>query len=301
MTVSAVLPHLLRVGGWVLTGLAAFFLASVAWERRADIASIELGTAQWVALVVLGCVYGVVLLTLAVAWHLLLRGVGAETEDPRVAIHSFTASQLAKYIPGNVFHYVGRHLLLQRRGTPGRRIVTASGVEILLMVLCSLVVAATLWMLTTTGSAGGGPPAPVGWLGLVLSATALPLAAVLLRRKGVVDGPLLGPMALYLAFFVLLGLVFAGTARLITPSPLLPLAATGVAAWLAGFVTPGAPGGLGVREAALVLLGGSLLAPADLIAIGALFRGVTLLGDVVCAGIGEAVRRTHSPTEMPDR
>jgi hypothetical protein len=52
------------------------------------------------------------------------------------------------------------------------------------------------------------------------------------------------------------------------------------AAWLAGFVTPGAPGGLGVREAILVMALEGTLGKGGALAAAALFRAATTLGDV---------------------
>ena len=51
-------------------------------------------------------------------------------------------------------------------------------------------------------------------------------------------------------------------------------------AWLVGFVTPGAPGGLGIREAMLSLFLGSLADPGLIAAAVLLNRIVTVFGDL---------------------
>jgi hypothetical protein len=58
-----------------------------------------------------------------------------------------------------------------------------------------------------------------------------------------------------------------------------------VAAWLAGFVTPGAPGGLGIREAAMVLFAGGSASAEVLFVAAALFRLVSFGGDLVCFAV----------------
>jgi uncharacterized membrane protein YbhN (UPF0104 family) len=64
-------------------------------------------------------------------------------------------------------------------------------------------------------------------------------------------------------------------------------------AWLAGFVVPGAPGGLGVREAMLVLLLTDAGETGRALALGLGFgmRIVSTLGDVIAVGLAYALAR----------
>ena len=61
------------------------------------------------------------------------------------------------------------------------------------------------------------------------------------------------------------------------------LAVAFLTAWLAGFVVPGAPGGLGVREAILVAFLSAHLPTADVLAFALASRLVTTLGEIVFA------------------
>jgi hypothetical protein len=65
----------------------------------------------------------------------------------------------------------------------------------------------------------------------------------------------------------------------------------GVAVWIAGFVTPGAPGGLGIREAAMVMLDGSSAPARMLVVTAAMFRLVTFAGDLLCFALGRLLFR----------
>ena len=64
-------------------------------------------------------------------------------------------------------------------------------------------------------------------------------------------------------------------------------------AWLAGFVVPGAPGGLGVRESMLVLLLSNTGESASAMALGLGFgmRFVSTLGDVIAVAIAYGLDR----------
>ena len=206
-------------------------------------------------------------------------------------------ANLAKYLPGNILHFAGRQVLGARYGWPQGKIAAASLLEIGLFVLLPALIAGVA--LATTGDLGHLGHA--SWLGLVVVAAVLGLAVMLLGRRlaSLLPGPLarliarlelprpraLLPALLYfLLFFIgmsllawwLYGLV-AGTAA-VADLPLL----TGVflASWLLGFVIPGAPGGIGVREGTFALLGGALLGEADsLVIVALLLRLVTLAGE----------------------
>jgi len=54
-----------------------------------------------------------------------------------------------------------------------------------------------------------------------------------------------------------------------------------VLAWLAGFVTPGAPAGLGIRELVLLFLLQGLVGGPDLLLVILLGRVITVSGDLV--------------------
>jgi uncharacterized membrane protein YbhN (UPF0104 family) len=51
-------------------------------------------------------------------------------------------------------------------------------------------------------------------------------------------------------------------------------------AWVAGFIIPGAPGGIGVREAVIIFFITPIIGEAQSIAVAIALRFITLLGDV---------------------
>ena len=51
-------------------------------------------------------------------------------------------------------------------------------------------------------------------------------------------------------------------------------------AWVAGFIIPGAPGGIGVREAVIIFFLTPIIGEAESITVSIGLRLVTLLGDI---------------------
>ena len=62
-------------------------------------------------------------------------------------------------------------------------------------------------------------------------------------------------------------------------------------AWAVGFIMPGASAGIGVREAAVILLLSPVVGPANAAVIATIYRIVTAGGDALLAGSGGLVRR----------
>jgi len=62
--------------------------------------------------------------------------------------------------------------------------------------------------------------------------------------------------------------------------------AAGLLGWLVGYATPGAPGGLGSREAVITLMLSSVAEPQAAILVALVFRLVTTLGELACFAVG---------------
>lgn len=249
------------------------------------------GVLTWVA--ALSLLYGVALLLVGEAWHQLVASFAGRPIDRSSAIASFGVTQIAKYLPGNVFHYVGRHLWLSRSGVPHQALAKAALWELLLLAGAALGVA------SVAALASDAAPLPAfgfplwDWAAIVLAFAAGALAAVLagwtvsplLRSVTPPPQRLLQAILLLALFFALQGSTFAALFVAVDTEPVLLAIAIACLSWVAGFLTPGAPGGIGSRELVLTTLAAPLVGTAPALILSALFRLVTTLGDVVCFAI----------------
>jgi len=62
------------------------------------------------ALTVLGVSYGMLIILIAVAWGSFLHALGVVASWPEIIV-VYGKTNLAKYLPGNVFHFAGRQLV----------------------------------------------------------------------------------------------------------------------------------------------------------------------------------------------
>ena len=84
----------------------------------------------WVGVVALSVVYALTALLLAWAWWMALGGLGESRLSWRKTWRLYARTQIAKYLPGNVFHLVGRHIAAREEGVRDTVLAMVAGLEI---------------------------------------------------------------------------------------------------------------------------------------------------------------------------
>lgn len=260
----------------------------------------------------------------SIAWQRMLAALG-HREDffPLLAI--FATTQAGKYLPGNVGHHVGRVGLSLAQGIPLAILVASMAYEVCLLLLADLVTALGagafsapgLRALLRLGNGNSGVVVAVAVAALGLAAMPLALrllpklTALLVRRRGGTEAvPAALPLrtmtevvALYVLAMLLMGAGLSVLALGLFPGAPVDyalLTAAFALAWVVGFVTPGAPAGLGVREALLLamLAHGMGASNASLLIVA--LRIATTLGDMLCFALGLAMMpRVRRPVRAP--
>jgi hypothetical protein len=211
--------------------------------------------------------YAGLLTLLAAAWHRVASTAnGAAPLCPTII--AYGKSVLGKYLPGSVFQYASRQLLGAAFGFSQKDMALSSMVEILLHVLISILMASALL-------AAAGYWSSLAMIAFVAATSGFVVLA--LKRP---PGVLVAALFQFLFFFGF-GSIAATIAVFLTGDVVTAIAMAGafLAAWLVGFLVPFAPGGIGVREAALLAIGAPIADPATLLSFAALTRLITLAGD----------------------
>jgi len=295
-------PALKRAVGWA--GSAACVLAAVLLLRKAfalgDALGERLAGTAPVAFAGSLAAYLVGAAALGVAWVCLVRAMTGAAPDAHALYIAHLRSQLAKYLPGNVFHFAYRHAAARREGVGHVPLGGALAFESIL-----LIAAAAMLALGVVADPRIDQIAP--WACTIVHAA--PVAALLacvavvfvLRKRASTSATRSAPaiaaaFAIDIAFFVLAAVAL----RLLCVQPqALPFAAWCgwlALAWVVGYVTPGAPGGLGLRETVLVLGLAPVVGDAEAMALALGYRLVTLAADALLAACGFLAQRRAGET-----
>ena len=231
-------------------------------------------------------------LLLGLAWALLVRLASGARPGVSHLFVGHLRAQLAKYLPGNVFHYAYRHYAARRERVGHKALAFALALESILVITAAALLA--LGVVTDPRVNTLAPfarhliwatpfVALFAWLGIGITGHRAGLERLRLQRTA---GPLGIVLGMDIAFFVLAAI----SLRLICNAPdALPLSAWCgwlALAWALGYIVPGAPAGLGLREAVLALGLTPVLGGADALAVALAFRLLTLLADAALAFAG---------------
>ncbi|WP_306145663.1 hypothetical protein [Roseibium sp. MMSF_3412] len=289
-------------GGRFILLVALVFVAFEIRRHWNGISGWRPSASQVTLILALSVPYALSLLLLAEGWH---RIVTLFASEPRSrTFTSFCITQVAKYLPGNVAHLIGRGLYLRGNTVSDGEIVKATLLELAVIPLGAAVTIVCLGSLGFFSDLLPWIP-DMAWYGSALFLfCAAAFALVLPARAPGISGrqiakvfPSVGLAAI---FMLCLGGTFAAVFNLLSEAPVAILAGAGIIAWLVGYLTPGAPGGIGTREATLIALLSFLNQEDTVLIATALFRVVTTLGDVLLfAGSWLKVPRGASVGDTP--
>lgn len=264
---------------WAGSGLALIGLVFVAFRLRSywfDLDFSRVNSLLWVQFSGLVLIYGAANLLPILAWRNLLIYLGASVTRLAI-IRIYGMSQLAKYIPGNIFHLAGRQALGMAAGMSAGILAKS-----IILDLSTMAVAGSLfgWLIMPILLPGFLELAGV----LLLFSSAVFMVVILKKTAGY---PPVWAFFWHMLFLAISGAVFVALLILVAgvegTSSFFCLTIGGVyiVAWLIGLLTPGAPAGLGVREMILLLLLEGIIDDVDLLMATLLGRLVTVVGDLV--------------------
>jgi uncharacterized membrane protein YbhN (UPF0104 family) len=199
-------------------------------------------------------------------------------------------AQIGKYLPGNVAHYFGRAALAKTAGVT----LTSSGLSTLVEVACALVAASLLApsvLFAGTHLGAAVLLVPVLIAVAVILAISMTVRGKFATRTEAVSYPFFAAASLAITISLLLSGLSAYCVFVSLSAPVIPwwhVVGAFALAWLAGLLTPGAPGGLGVRESVFVGLLGPQVGLAAALAAALLHRLVTAVVDFAAGVLGYA-------------
>jgi glycosyltransferase 2 family protein len=296
---------------WLILGSTLLFVAKAVKDHWREVAAIQISGSGWGNLAIAFTITLLAHVWCGWVWGWILR----EFNQPagRIwSIQTYLTTNIAKYLPGNIWHFYGRVSAAKTAGFSLSAATLSVLMEPLLMAAAAIVVAlagnlSLHWGVTLS-------------LAIVLIGVhprfLNPLLRMLQRSKQKAQGAILQnvtpeasipiqlrryPLLPFLGELVFLGLRSAGfliTLLALTPvdAAKMPLViSTFSLSWLLGLVVPGAPGGLGVFEATAIALLNPHFAPGVILSLVALYRLISILAETSGAGLSWLSQRwNHS-------
>jgi glycosyltransferase 2 family protein len=282
---------------WLILGGTIFFIASAIRQHWQEVAAIRISAPGYGKLAIALLITLLAHIWSGWIWSRILRELH-QPAQPLWGIRTYLTTNIAKYLPGNVWHFYGRVVAAKNAGFS----VGAATLSVLLESL--LMAAAALTIALTTGT-----PGILQILSLAAVLIAIhphflnPLLKLASRLKGKSKEPQepiqirrypLLPLLGEVGFVLLRGMGFFFTLSALgtIAPPQIPLILSAFSfSWVLGLVVPGAPGGIGVFEATAIALLGSQLPTGTIIGGVALYRLISILAEVTGAGFASVKTR----------
>jgi len=234
----------------------------------------------------------------AYAWSMVINFFSDGNMKLKSALHVYTKANLGKYLPGNIGHYAGRQLFGASLGISQIKMAITTVVEISYISFASL-------LLILFSSLNRLPLVKDYILAIVNLPTLLIVIAVIMvlsiifyvrfsketyidelvalvnsrKFKIVLLRALLVSIASSSMFGATYVLIVAAATHVTINDALLIFASFTTSNFI-GFITPGVPGGIGVREALLTLMLSPLYSQEIILTTAVLHRFGMILGDV---------------------
>lgn len=288
-------------GIFISVALASYFVYFSIDALRQYGASIVLTSDLIVAMVVASFLYAMCIPVSGWAWHILLRGMGV-TWKPSTLSAIMGITQLAKYVPGNIGQHVGRTALSLAKGMSVGAYTGSVLIETALAILAGLFIGVlfSLFSPFSISSIVFEYRAILVVVAIILAVCVLALPWIFIKVKNLVrcrsffakwiKSELIMPgfNHIGLAFigycinFVLIGFGLWLISLVVNDNVQIDffyLTAVFALSWLLGFITPGAPAGIGVREGIMVLFLSGVAAADIVLLMVAAMRIATIAGD----------------------
>ncbi len=286
-----------RIGN-VLTIAAVIFLIRYVCRLQIDW-SLFISGRLLLPVILCLIVYILAITFLGSAWCMILECTSSMKVRFRMGVPVYLKANMGKYIPGNVFHYVERNLFAARIGIGQAQVAISSVIEIIGQLLSALLLS-LLFLRGRISSAITFISSKCTSIVLLIVAAVILIIAVigiifskraniegiLMTMKNVHNRPL---YLLTFCIYILTHLLLSASVALLVYSVIDnhmgynggQVMGAYIAGWTAGFVVPGAPGGIGVRELVITMLLSGTPYEKSIVPAVLIHRFVSVVGDLI--------------------
>ena len=285
--------------------IAIFYIVKYIYKENIDFGFLRYKGNVVVVIILILLSSGSVL-CLALAWKNNLELFAPNSKIAlKDAVWICAKSNLARYIPGNVAHYASRNIIGIKYGLRQKVMVLASLAELLLITIVSGIIIFVLMFQDAqivvhellgerSGNLRDMVVISLFFFLIIIGAVCVTMKEKIINLKIYVFKGIISSI-IYLLFHTVNLLVFGGMIIYIfkigTLDQIVNLGGCYLIAWLIGMITPGAPGGIGIREYILLVLLRDTTEESMILQMAVLMRMITLGGDVLAALEGILIHR----------
>lgn len=254
-------------------------------------------------ILIFSCVFTMLVYLSSYTWKLIVEFVNVGKVSYVNTMNVYIKSNIGKYLPGNIMQYAGRNVIGSQLGWPHSKIAFSSFLEVFLLIITSTVLSFIFAFKNTIDYLNNvlnnilNKPYYLIIAVICIILVIIALKVFLFKSKSLLEifkryfkkellFLLLKVFIMQSIAFIIMGLMlvillFYISNINIQAKDIYVIISIFIVAWLVGFIMPGVPGGLGVRES-ILLFSLSPMVGEERILLAILFhRLISILGDVI--------------------
>jgi hypothetical protein len=293
--------RIVKYVGYIITLIAFIFLGKTLMSMNLDIKHIKNPISAIVLGILISISYVGIVYISSYAWKSTLEFINKGRIPFCDIIPVYTKANMGKYIPGNIMQFAGRNILAGKLGFKQLDITFCSIIEIIMLLftdcILSLIFGMKRFKQVLKAVYYKINPSMVYSILIVLILLITVVIWLLVKKSGIIKNYkhfftkkflklLCKLFCIYSVTLIIPGIFLVMILKLVLGASIsLQISMTIISgytiSWVLGYVVPGAPGGIGIRESLLLLMLGPLFTNNIVLLAALLLRIASTLGDLI--------------------
>ena len=299
---------IIKIFGYIIVILSFVFIINS--FRKLDIGlikqNIDIYWVPWLLFLIF--LYSFVVFIYSIAWKYIVEMLSGAKLNIYLIASIYLKANIAKYLPGNVFHFAGRHYLVRKEGVSNKALLLSNGMEIFFLIMISLLII-VVGFFTKLIKIPEIVKEKINIyyfliIGIVFLSMIIIYVIIKKNKKQTINWMFLFEKKniltylkisfIYFIIFIIIGCIlncifFILLNFSINLNDILFVICVFSLAWVLGYIVPGAPGGLGIRETIIIIMLGYRFTESGALLGSVLLRFITITGDVLAFFIGNII------------
>jgi len=230
-------------------------------------------------------------------WATLVTTISEKRIDYMDIIEVYTKSNIYKYVPGNVFQYIGRNELASKRNIPHIKVAIATFLDVICNVISAFALSLFFLYDFTIKYIG---EIDIKFILILMIFFLVCITVIIVMKERIVNYLIEKNIRFtrkyiytffkcflyYIFSMIITSLMYCIVVFGILKIPIsfnlfINLFSAYILSWLVGFITPGAPAGIGIKEAVMVAVTGGLLNQPSIALSMIIIRILTTISDFI--------------------
>lgn len=295
--------------GKLLMLLSLIFIGVKLWNYKIDF-TMYLSGLNIVIFTIMILLTGGVGLLYALNFRRILSNITNKKTPYVKVVYHYCRSNLYKYLPGNVMHYIGRNQLAVEENLLHADVALSSLLEIISLLFASMIISVGFSLDYVIKWLKSSQKMDISFIVLIILIGIALIGIIIFRKKikayiikhksifsinGIKDFLF---VVIYQAICLLIrGLIFTTVFQAVCGIVPLNIFITILGlfslSWVIGFITPGVPGGIGVREAMMLMFLTGLASEEKILTSAIIYRIISVLGDLCSYGYAVGLKHFY--------